>query len=275
MPELPEVETIRRQLAPKLAGRVITAVEVALPRLIKYPALPCFEQIIVGKRIEQLERRGKYLLFQLENKLTLVVHLRMTGRLFYRAAEAACDAYTHIVFSLDNGFELRYADTRTLGTIYLVADCELVKIKGLYEMGPEPLTAAFDIDYFQQLLVKRKTKIKGLLLDQRRIGGLGNIYVDESLALAGIHPERPADSLSANETVSLYKAINTVIREGIEHGGTSFRDYVDGEGKPGTNQLYLRVYGRKQEPCRVCGTAIERMEVAGRGSFYCPRCQKK
>lgn len=274
MPELPEVETIRRQLAPKVAGRVITAVEIALPRLIKYPDVVCFKREIVGKVIERLERRGKYLLFRLTDGMMLIIHLRMTGRLFYRAAEIARDAHTYIVFGLDNGFEIRYADSRTLGTIYLVTDAELPKIKGLIEMGPEPLTPAFDIAYFQKLLVNRKTKIKGLLLDQRLIGGLGNIYVDESLALAGIYPERRADSLSPEEILRLYHAVNKVIQEGIEHGGTSFRDYVDEEGKAGSHQLHLRVYGRRQEPCHICGTAIERKEVAGRGSYYCPKCQK-
>lgn len=274
MPELPEVETIRRQLAPKVAGRVITAVEIALPRLIKHPDIVCFEREIAGKVIEGLERRGKYLLFRLAGDLTLIIHLRMTGRLFYRAAEIARDAHTYVVFGLDNGFEIRYADSRTLGTIYLMTDAELPQIKGLDEMGPEPLTPAFDLPYFQHLLVNRKTKIKGLLLDQRRVGGLGNIYVDESLALAGIDPERQANSLSSDEIRRLYHAVNRVIEEGIEHGGTSFRDYVDEEGKAGSHQLHLRVYGRRREPCHICGTAIERKEVAGRGSYYCPKCQK-
>lgn len=274
MPELPEVETIRRQLAPKVAGRKIVAVEIALPRLIKYPDIPRFTREITGKCIERLERRGKYLLFRLTGDMTLVVHLRMTGRLFYRAAGEVRDAHTHVVFSLDNRFEIRYADIRTLGTLYLVTDKEQVKIKGMFEMGPEPLSEVFNVSYFRELLVSRKTKIKGLLLDQRLIGGLGNIYADECLALAGIYPERPANSLSPDETLRLYHAINTVIQDGIEHGGTSFRDYVDEEGKPGGHQHHLRVYGRRQEPCDMCGTAIERKEVAGRGSYFCPKCQK-
>lgn len=274
MPELPEVETIRRQLAPKVTGREVTAVEISLPRLIKYPDPACFASEIVGRRIEQLERRGKYLLFRLTGNMTMIIHLRMTGRLFYRAAGEARDNHTHVVFILDNGFELRFADLRTLGTVYLLADTELIKLKGLHEMGPEPLTPAFDLNYFRQLVANKRTKIKGLLLDQRRIGGLGNIYVDESLNLAGIDPERPANSLSAAETRKLHGAINTVIQAGIDHGGTSFRDYVDGEGKAGSHQHHLRVYGRRQEPCVACGTGIERKEVAGRGSYYCPRCQR-
>jgi formamidopyrimidine-DNA glycosylase len=274
MPELPEVETIRKQLAPKVAGRTIRAVEVALPRLIKYPDVQEFCRKLAGQRIEQLERRGKYLLFRLQGGDTLVVHLRMTGRLFFRTPDAPSDPYSYVVFRLDTGYELRYADTRTLGTLYLVSEEELRDIKGLQEMGPEPLTEAFDFAYFKHVLTPRKGKIKALLLDQRWIGGLGNIYVDESLALAAIHPERQANSLTDDEAKRLYDAINTVIRAGIEHGGTSFRDYVDGEGKAGSHQMHLRVYGRKAEPCVVCGTAIERREVAGRGSYYCPRCQK-
>jgi formamidopyrimidine-DNA glycosylase len=274
MPELPEVETIRRQLVPRVTGRRIDTVEVLLSRLIKYPDVETFRQRLMGKTIEALERRGKYLLFRLQEDLTLVVHLRMTGRLLYRSAETPRDTYTYIVFGLDNGFELRYADTRTLGTLYVMSGEELSQIKGLQDMGPEPLTEAFHFEYFQDLLMRRKGKIKAVLLDQRWIGGLGNIYVDESLALAGIHPERLADSLVNEEVQRLYEAINTVIAEGIEHGGTSFRDYVDGEGKSGSHQKHLRVYGRKEEPCGICGTAIERREVAGRGSYYCPRCQR-
>jgi formamidopyrimidine-DNA glycosylase len=274
MPELPEVETIRRQLAPKVAGRRIVAVEIGLPRLIKYPDAESFRRLLEGQTILQLERRGKYLLFRLEGGRLLIVHLRMTGRLFYQAADELQDKFTHVVFKLDNGFELRYADSRTLGTLDLVTESELPQIKGLHAMGPEPLTAAFDLAYFSELLSKRKGKVKALLLDQRWIGGLGNIYVDESLALAGIHPERQANSLNKDEVNRLYQAVNTVIKEGIEHGGTTFRDYVDGEGKIGHHQQHLRVYGRRKQPCTVCGTAIERLEVAGRGSYFCPNCQR-
>jgi len=274
MPELPEVETIRRQLDPKVAGRKISAVEIGLPRLIKYPDVESFCRLLEGQTILQLERRGKYLLFRLADGRMLVIHLRMTGRLYYQSIDEPRDKFTHIVFKLDNGFELRYADIRTLGTLELVTESELPRLKGLHGMGPEPLTEAFDLIYFSELMSKRKGKVKALLLDQRWIGGLGHIYVDESLALAGIHPERLANSLNADEVSRLYEAINRVIKEGIEHGGTSFRDYVDGEGKAGQHQQHLRVYGRKKQPCRICGTTIERHEVAGRGTYYCPHCQK-
>lgn len=274
MPELPEVETIRRQLAPKIAGRKIVAVNIGLSRLIKYPHADEFRRLLEGQIINRLERRGKYLLFHINDGRLLVVHLRMTGRLYYQPTDAPRDKFTHVVFSLDNGFELRYADIRTLGTLDLVTEEELPQIKGLYSMGPEPLTEGFNLTYFTKLAMHRKGKIKALLLDQCAIGGLGNIYVDESLALAGIHPERQANSLNSDELRRLFEAINIVIKEGIEHGGTSFRDYVDGEGKAGTHQLHLRVYGRGKEPCRICGTAIQRQEVAGRGTYLCPHCQK-
>lgn len=274
MPELPEVETIRRQLAPKVAGRKIIAVEIGLPRLIKYPDAESFRRDLAGKTIVQLERRGKYLLFKIEDGRTLVVHLRMTGRLYYQPEDIPRDKFTHVVFRLDNGYELRYADIRTLGTLDLVTEQELPQLKGLYLMGPEPLTADFNPAYFAKIMAGRKGKVKALLLNQQLIGGLGNIYVDESLAMAGIHPERQASSLSADEISKLYEAVNSVIQDGILHGGTSFRDYVDGEGKTGKHQLHLRVYGRKNQPCSICGTAIERLEVAGRGSHFCPHCQK-
>lgn len=274
MPELPEVETIRRTLSGKVEGRVITAVRLDLPRLIKWPAADEFLAIIRGKSIEKLVRKGKYLLFHLDDRNVLVIHLRMTGRLFYVTADTPLDKFVRIIFDLDNGDRLIYADTRTLGTLYLMPEEQLWRIAGLASLGPEPLTAEFTEDYLKQALSKRSGKVKAVLLDQKLIGGLGNIYVDECLALAGIHPERPAASLDQYEIAKLHKAIDQVIEAGIVHGGTSFRDYRDGAGQKGSHQHHLHVYGRKREPCRTCGTAIERIEVGGRGTHYCPECQK-
>jgi formamidopyrimidine-DNA glycosylase len=273
MPEMPEVETIRRTLADKVVGKTIKKVEILLSRLIKWPSAPEFQAIITGKKIVGLSRRGKYLLFFLEDQLVLVVHLRMTGRLYYAAAGEPSRKATHIKFIFDGGDALWYADTRTLGTLYAMKEEELWRISGLANMGPEPLSSEFTVEYLKKIFAKRQGKIKALLLNQKYIGGLGNIYVDESLALAGIHPERKAGNLSTDEIEKLHSAINEIIRQAILDGGTTFRDYVDGEGKQGTHQNHLRVYGRKNQPCLVCGTAIEWKEVGGRGTHFCPHCQ--
>jgi len=274
MPEMPEVETIRRTLTGKVEGRTIIRVQVGLSRLIKWPTASEFQAIIVGQTITSLGRRGKYLLFYLDNKYVMVVHLRMTGRLYYVTEDIVYDRFTHIIFDLDNGDTLLYADTRTLGTLYLLPQEELWRIAGLSSMGPEPLSDEFTLEYFTGMVNKRQAKIKPVLLNQKLIGGLGNIYVDEALAIAGIDPERPANSINETEARYLYQAVNQVIADGIAHGGTTFRDYRDGAGKSGSHQLHLNVYGRTNEPCHRCGTPISRKEVAGRGTHYCPNCQK-
>lgn len=274
MPEMPEVEMIRRTLCEKVTGRTITHVEILLPRLIKWPAAYEFQAIVAAKKINELRRCGKYLLFCLDDSLFMIIHLRMTGRLQYAKKGMKQDKYARILFHLDNGDTLIYSDTRTLGTLYALPEHELWRISGLSQLGPEPLSPEFTLDYFSTKLKNRQGKIKALLLDQKIIGGLGNIYVDESLAVAGILPERPAGGLSEAEVEGLYHAVNQTIAEGIEHGGTTFRDYRDGEGKSGSHQQYLWVYGRKGQPCKTCGTPIEWKGVAGRGTHYCPYCQR-
>lgn len=273
MPELPEVETIRRTLAPLLEHRTITRVEVLLPRLLKNTAAPDFCQRLAGRRIVALARRGKYLLLNFDQSLVLVVHLRMTGRLYHVTEETEPDRFTRIIFYLDNGHKLFYADVRTLGTIFLVNQDELNGLPGLASLGPEPLTSAFTPAYLQQLLAGRRGKIKAVLLNQHYIAGLGNIYIDESLHEAGLDPERPAATLTAAEIQRLYNAINAVIAAGIADGGTTFRDYRDGTGHSGSHQRHLGVYGREGEICAECGGMIARKVVAGRGSYYCPHCQ--
>lgn len=274
MPEMPEVETIRRTLDDRVRGHKITQVEMILPRLIKWPDAARFQAIITGKTIEKLSRRGKYLLFYLTDGLVMVVHLRMTGRLYYIYQGEKQEQYVRIVFTLDGGDQLVYADTRTLGTLYAMPSKELWRISGLTTMGPEPLSKDFTFSYLQGVLAKRKGKIKSLLLDQKTIGGLGNIYADESLAIAGIHPERNANNLTDWEINKLFQAINQVISAGIEDGGTTFRDYRDGAGHSGGHQHHLLVYGRKDKPCRCCGTPIVKSIVGGRGTHFCPNCQK-
>ncbi|MBP2650641.1 MAG: mutM 2 [Firmicutes bacterium] len=274
MPEMPEVETIRRTLADKVVGNKIANVEMLLPRLIKWPSAHEFQALVTNRTIKSLERRGKYLLFYFDSDLVMVVHLRMTGRIYYSSVVEQDDRFIRIIFSFDNGAALFYADSRTLGTLYVMPTNELWRINGLAKLGPEPMSPEFTLEYFQQILAKRKGKIKSLLLNQQIIGGLGNIYVDESLFLAGVRPERNAASLAAEESNRLYQAINKVIEQGINYGGTTFRDYRDGEGKRGENQYHLNVYGRENQPCKTCGTLIAKTEVGGRGTHYCPHCQQ-
>ena len=274
MPELPEVETICRSLAHKLEQRRIVQLDVRLPRLIKWPSAGDFPGYILRRKITSLKRRGKYLLLYLEGNMVLVIHLRMTGRLHYGSAESLPDRSTHVIFQFDNGDKLFYSDTRTLGTLYAMEESELWRIAGLSCMGPEPLSSQFTLDYFSGRVKKRRSSIKALLLNQKIIGGLGNIYADEALAIASIDPDRSACTLDLDETERLYQAVNKVITDGISHGGTTFRDYRDGEGRSGSHQHHLRVYGRNGEPCFICGTPIVRKETAGRGTHFCPQCQK-
>jgi formamidopyrimidine-DNA glycosylase len=273
MPEMPEVETIRRSLTDHIENKVILDVEVRLPRLIKCPESEDFRAILGGRTVKALERRAKYLLFHLNDSWVLVIHLRMTGRLFYQRKDTPSDPSAKVIFHFEGGDGLEYSDTRTLGTLYLLRENEIGRIYGLSCLGPEPLSSQFTVEYLSKGLSKRKGKMKSVLLDQSFIGGLGNIYVDESLARAGIHPERRANELEGSEIEKLHEAINFMIEKGICAGGTTLRDYRDGEGNRGTFQEELCVYGRKGLPCQVCGTEIVRTEVGGRGTHFCPQCQ--
>lgn len=273
MPEMPEVEIIRRYLDKILTGRKIMEISLLLPRQVKWPDPEKYCAMAIGRSIRGVNRRGKYLLLALDNANELVFHLRMTGRLVYAPDGAIHDSYARLVFRLDGGSALIYGDTRTLGALYALAPGERWRIPGLDEMGPEPLAAEFSPAYLQQAVKGHKTIIKSFLLNQKYIGGIGNIYADEALFLAKIHPLRQAGSLSSEECRALHQAINTVIQAGIRDGGTTFRDYQNGEGKQGHHQEHLFVYNRRGEPCRSCGTPIVKITAGGRGTHYCPACQ--
>jgi len=273
MPELPEVETVRRTLEEKIVGKAIARVQIMMPKVVR-PDAGEFAHGLVCQGIEELDRRGKYLLICLTGGKVLVVHLRMTGRLIYCHPERPLDKHTHVIITLDDGYHLRYVDIRQFGKLQLINRDELDSVSGLATLGPEPLSEEFTKEGFKRALRNKRTKIKPLLLDQTFIAGLGNIYVDEALFRAKIHPERMASTLTPREAVRLYTAIREVIAEGIEHRGTTFRDYVDGTGQTGGYQNKLRAYGRESHPCYYCGRPLERKVVGGRSSTYCPRCQK-
>ena len=275
MPEMPEVEIIRRGLRKNLIRRRIKSVDILLARQIKHPDENGFRAAVTGRTIANVGRVGKYLLIELDDGSEIVFHLRMTGHLVYVADTAKdSDKYARLCFNLDDGSKLIYGDSRTLGVIYAIKKGERGLIKTLAQMGAEPLSADFTPQYLREKCHRRKIKIKQLLLEQKSIGGIGNIYADEALFKSRINPTRIADTLSDEETKNLFAAINQVIADGIADGGTTFRDYQNADGKSGRHQENLFVYGREKKTCRICGATIEKITVGGRGTHFCPRCQK-
>lgn len=274
MPELPEVETYVRELAPLLRGRQVLDATVSWPRTIALPAAEEFIAQIAGQRFADFSRRGKYMLLGLADGLTLIVHLRMTGHLRIVAGDAAVDAHTHVVMRLDNGQRLIFQDARKFGRMWLVADPAPV----LAHLGPEPLSVDFSADYLTMKLHGRSAPIKALLLDQSLVAGVGNIYADESLFRARLHPLRPAGTLHPSEVAALHGAIQEVLRLGVARagsslGGSSLQNYSRPGGAPGGFQEEFQVFRRTGQPCAQCGAPIERIVVAQRGTHYCPHCQ--
>jgi len=271
MPELPEVETIKNDLFPLLVGRTVVDVKVGWQGCVDRPSVEEFCDQIAGRHIEDVGRRGKLLVFTLSGGMTLLVHLRMTGRLLVKEATAPWETHTRLSLRLDDGQGLRFVNLRKFGRLYLVADREEVVGK----LGPEPLGEDFGVEDFCALFDNRRGMIKPLLLNQRFIAGLGNIYVDEALFQARLHPQRKADTLTSEELFRLYHAIRKALRQGIEDKGTSLTDYVRPDGRGGRHQDRLLVFRRGEEPCPRCGTTIERIVVGGRGTFICPHCQER
>ena len=260
MPELPEVETVVRTLAPHLAGRTILSARFT-SRFVTPGDRAKLARQVAGRRIESVSRRGKFIVIRLDAG-ELAVHLGMTGKLLTVGVEGA---HTHGVFTLDDGM-LLYDDPRQFGRIEW-GDARAKKL------GPEPLEIG--LPEFSAALRKKKTRVKALLLNQAFLAGLGNIYVDEILFQAGIHPLAHASRLSAVRAAKLHEAMVETLRLAIEHRGSSISDYVDAEGNRGDFQTLHRVYGRDGEPCTVCGAAIKKAVVAGRGTHYCPVCQRR
>lgn len=274
MPELPEVETVRRTLNALIAGKTISEVTVNLPRILQKPDDPAaFSAILEGRTFTTVERRGKFLRLLLDG-VTLVSHLRMEGRYGLYRSEEPVEPHTHVIFRFTDGTELRYKDVRQFGTMHLFAPGEEWSAPPLNKLGLEPLSADFTPEAFAKALGKRTTKIKPLLLNQEVIVGLGNIYVDEALHASGIHPERTADSLTKREKEKLYRAIIDTLNAAVEAGGSSVKSYVNGQGEMGMFQHRLRAYGRTGEPCDTCGRPIEKSVVGGRGTHVCPACQR-
>lgn len=270
MPELPEVETVVRGLAPELTGRRVVAVVVRETRL-RGGVAPEFAARLTGRRIHGLSRRGKYLLASLDDGCLWLVHLGMTGRLTLAPASRADEAHDHIVVCLDDGRLLTYNDARRFGRVAVIEAGTLTRETG---EGIDPLAGGFTSGALFALTRGRRTPIKALLMDQRRVAGLGNIYANEILFRAGVRPGRRAARLTRGECARLVTATCAVLAEAIRRGGSSIADYRDGLGRSGWFQLDHQVYDRRGEPCRRCGTPIRAHVIVGRSTFYCPRCQR-
>lgn len=270
MPELPEVETVVRALRQPLIGRTITGVRNDWPRHIATPGLDELRVRLPGCRVEAIQRRAKYLVFSLTQGETLIIHLRMSGHLAVVDAAKPADKHVHTIFELDNGQELRFRDIRKFGQVYLVNDPDRI----LGKLGPEPLDAAFTPDVLQARLNGRARALKPLLLDQQLLAGVGNIYADEALYYAKLHPTRPAHTLSKNEIHALHAAIQKVLQMGIEREGASIELYLKPDGSKGDMQNAVAVFRRTGEPCYGCGRPVERIVLGGRSTHFCSHCQK-
>jgi formamidopyrimidine-DNA glycosylase len=270
VPELPEVETVRRRLAPLLEGRRLERVEIADARLTRPLDPVAVGADLEGERVERLDRRGKYLILRFESGRALLVHLRMTGTLL---RSPAADPYVRAVLTLDDGSEIGYRDVRRFGT-WLPLDADELEPYLASRLGEEPLGEAFTPAALREALRGRKAPLKAALLDQRTVAGVGNIYADEALWRAQLHPLRPAGSLKAAEAAALHGAVREALLAGIARQGATLRDYRQPDGAEGGMQHEFRVYGRGGEPCERCGTPIDKIRVAGRGTWYCPRCQR-
>lgn len=274
MPELPEVEVICRYLKTKICNKKINKIDIFLSRMIKNTKAEDLHYI-EGQAFSDIRRRGKYIVLECTNGAVLLVHLRMTGRLVYNDAEKiTCDTHERVRFTFDDGSYLAYGDTRTLGAIYFFKQAAEIDIKGYLELGVEPLTPNFTPQICYELMSKNKSNIKSFLLNQKYITGLGNIYVDEALFASKILPTRTANSLNFKECEELTSNIKRLLTESIGRGGTTFRDYRNGEGTKGRNQDYLMVYGRGKENCLICHNKLQSKTIAGRTTVFCDKCQK-
>ncbi len=269
MPELPEVETVVAGLRQTVLGRTIRRIEILCPKIVK-SNLRSLTNRLPGRRIEEISRRGKNILFSLSDKNTLLAHLGMTGHMFYFTKKTQKDKHDVAVFKFkDAQGELHFHDTRKFGKLLLLTNGQ----QPLQKLGPEPLQIS--LSEIVKLFRSRKRMLKPALLDQSFIAGIGNIYADESLFEAKLHPQRTTDKLSDEEIKRLYQAIRKTLNKAIKTGGSSVNNYVDVEGNPGHFQIYHKVYGKEGKPCPRCGAKIKRILVGQRSTHFCPKCQSK
>ncbi len=265
MPELPEVETIVRRMRPEIVGTTISGVDLRWERTLATPNWVTFHKNILGQKVDAVNRRAKYIVIQLSAD-TLIIHLRMSGDILFRPVDAPVEKHDRLLLNLDDKKTLAFNDMRKFGRVWLTPTPNDV----LGKLGPEPLDAAFTADDLFKRISAHKRQIKPLLLDQHVIAGLGNIYTDEALHLAGLHPLTKSDTIKRSQAEILWRSIRQVLNEGIQRNGTS----IDWIYRGGQYQDYLHVYGRTDEPCFHCGTPIQKIVVGQRGTHFCPKCQK-
>ncbi|MDN6385402.1 MAG: DNA-formamidopyrimidine glycosylase [Alkalibacterium sp.] len=273
MPELPEVESVKNGLDKLISGKAITNVDVLWINIIKDPSISEFKERIAGQVIEAVKRRGKFLLFFFSDDV-LISHLRMEGKYRLENTDVPRTKHTHVVFELDSGEELRYLDVRKFGKMSLIAKEKWTQHPSMLKLGPEPTNEELKIKHLVNALKKTERPIKACLLDQTIVAGVGNIYADEILYDACIHPERKGKSLQLDEIKDLRNSIITIINKAVDKGGTTIRTYSNAFGTEGGYQTYLSVYGKKDEKCSRCQHTIKKIKVAQRGTHYCPYCQK-
>jgi formamidopyrimidine-DNA glycosylase len=278
MPELPEVETIRTQLDHFLAGKKIVKVNVSLSKMVKLP-LAQFKRIAVGAKINCLSRRAKILIFQLSSGWSLLVHLKMSGRLIFRKKgeklQEADLKWNHLVYEFSDDSRLFHNDLRQFGYVKAVRTDELADFFAKEKLGPEPLAKDFTLDDFSTILKKRpKAKIKQFLMDPQNIAGIGNIYSDEILFFAGIHPLRRTGELTTAEFKKIFEGIRKILPEALKFRGSSDNDYLDARGQKGDYVPRLKVYGREGEKCKKCSGVVQRIKIGGRSAHFCPKCQR-
>jgi formamidopyrimidine-DNA glycosylase len=292
VPELPEVETIASDLRPLVVGRTIEAVDLRFPSIVRHPEPEAFARGLTGQKVVALDRRGKYMIFRLSGGfaatsprggearpgaaagVVLVIHLGMTGQILHKLPEEPVRPHTHVVMRLDDGTELRYSDPRRFGRLLLGSEEELVAARKLPRLGPEPLDPGFTARDLQRRLSGRRAPLKVLLLDQKVIAGIGNIYADEACYRARIRPDRPPARISRARVKRLHAALRESLLMGIANRGSSVDDYVDLYGAKGRQQEELQVYGRGGQPCFNCGRPLTLVRLAGRATVFCRRCQR-
>src|SRR5258705_12106787 len=275
MPELPEVEHVVRGLRRAVLGQRIVAVDINLPRLLSGVSSATFKRKLRGARIDAVNRRGKYILVELDSLDVLLVHLRMTGKFLCVGSEQALPPYPHVVFYLDDDRRLVFSDMRQFGRMRLLPASKLLSLPQIEALAPEPLTDDFSHAYFIDTLSRSRRSLKQLLLDQTQILGLGNIYASEALFLARISPLKSAHTLSKARALRLHQAIRDILEEAIAAGSTLRIDLTDAGGSYiGTSERFWRVYERGGEPCVNCGKGIRRVVQGGRSTYYCPKCQR-
>ncbi|MFQ9984895.1 MAG: bifunctional DNA-formamidopyrimidine glycosylase/DNA-(apurinic or apyrimidinic site) lyase [Lachnospiraceae bacterium] len=275
MPELPEVETIKRVLEPQIKGLSIQKVIAVRPEVIGHPTGAEFCSRLTKQSVSGMARRGKFLIVLLDGGDRLIIHLRMTGCLVLAPADYPQEKHTHVIIEMNDGSQLRFSDTRRFGRIWLLGDDETDTYSGVEKLGKEPFDADFSAEYLSACLGKRKKTIKECLMEQRVIAGIGNIYSDEILFAAGIYPARPANHLSGQEWTRLAEVIPRKLSFFIEKNNLTPEEYLESKGQNYRNTPFLQVYGKEGQSCPICGAALCRMVIGGRSSTFCPHCQKE